>query len=179
MQLRTLCFAVLIFTGYCFSAQAASPAAVTNKRISRPAASADFINRYRYKYRNPFLAGFLSGMMWGTGQIYCGEYTKGSLFVFGDLIYKGLLVGLILKLNNRYSTGGTDPVRWSEFSATDRGLVIGYIVTYIGLTVLSTADAVQSAVLYNKKHSPGSGLHFSLVEDRGRGSLRFSWGLPF
>ena len=53
--------------------------------------SPKLLRRLSLKRKDPFLAGILSIGMWGIGHFYSGEYTKGSLFVFGDLIYKGLL----------------------------------------------------------------------------------------
>jgi hypothetical protein len=105
--------------------------------------------------------------MWGAGQFYCGEYWKGSLFVFGDLVYKGLLVGLVLKFNNKYSSGASDPVRWAEFSAADKGLVIGYVVTWLGLSLWSVSDAIDSCPSLKPLHTLRRGLSLEIVPGGG------------
>jgi len=171
----TFLFVTVLATCLC----AAPVPSSRNRQVGQQGRILNLINRYRYKYRSPFLAGLLSSTMWGMGQMYSGEYTRGSLLVFGDLIYKGLLVGLILKLNNRYSAGGDDSVRWAEFSATDKGLVIGYVISYIGLTIWSTADAVACAKQYNCRHGFGKWFKVSLREMGGSPSVELGWRLPF
>ena len=45
-----------------------------------------------YPEKDPFVAGLLSWLMMGTGQMYCREYTKGSIFIAADLADKTAFV---------------------------------------------------------------------------------------
>ncbi len=127
----------------------------------------DLLNKLQYRYKDPFIAGLLSVPMWGIGQFYAGEYTKGSFFVFGDLVYKAMLLGLIIKLNNNYTSkvSGDSEVDWGELSSNDKVLVIGYVVSYLAVSAWSVADAVCSASKFNKNNSLKSKFKLTLVPD--------------
>lgn len=138
------------------------------------------LRRLQYKYKDPFMAGFLSFSIWGLGQFYTKDYTKGSLFVFGDLVYKGLLVGLVIKLKNKYTDQvGDDTVVWRELDDFDKTLVIGYILTYLGLTFWSVYDAVESAHRYNRKYDVRSYFRLGVWPSEGRPSLYLGWHMRF
>lgn len=175
------CAAVLLLLLYLPVALPANQTTASNQASppSSRSMSPDLLERYRYRYRDPFLAGLLSTSMWGTGQFYCGEYKKGSLFVFGDLVYKGLLVGLVLKFNNKYSSGAADPVRWSEFSAADKGLVIGYVVTWLGLSFWSVSDAIDSAHRFNRLHTLRRQVSLEIIPEGSSPSFHLGWKMPF
>lgn len=127
----------------------------------------DLLNKLQYRYKDPFVAGLLSVPMWGVGQFYAGEYTKGSLFVFGDLVYKGMLLGLIIKLNNNYTSkvSGDTEVNWGELSSNDKFLVVGYIVSYLAISAWSVADAAYSANRFNDRNSLKNKFKLSLEPD--------------
>lgn len=138
----------------------------------------DLLNKLQYRYKDPFIAGLLSVPMWGVGQFYAGEYTKGSLFVFGDLVYKGMLLGLIIKLNNNYTSkvNGDNEVDWSELSSNDRFLVVGYVVSYLVISAWSVADAAYSANKFNDRNSLKNKFKLSLEPDY-HNSLVVKFGL--
>jgi len=125
------------------------------------------LNNLQYRYKDPFVAGLLSVPMWGVGQFYAGEYTKGSLFVFGDLVYKGMLLGLIIKLNNNYTSksSGDREVSWDELSSNDKFLVAGYVVSYLVVSAWSVVDAAYSAKRFNSRNSIKNKFKLSLVPD--------------
>lgn len=102
------------------------------------------------EYKDPFLAGFLSWVMPGCGQIYSHAYTKGSLFLFGNLVDKTALVSLVLYLNNNYNAGSTSSVRWNELKQGDQALIITYVVLNISYKLFNSIDAVFTAQNYNE-----------------------------
>jgi hypothetical protein len=102
-------------------------------------------------YKDPFLAGVLSWVMPGAGQIYAHSYAKGSLFILGDLVDKTALVMLILYLNNNYSHGEAGGINWKQLSDTDKGLIVGYIVLSSAYKVYNSLDAVASAKQFNSR----------------------------
>lgn len=133
----------------------------------------DMLRRLTFRQKDPFIAGFLSWPMWGIGQFYAQEYTKGSLFVFGDLLAKGLLVGLVVKFNNKYTSraAGDGTISWHELTGNDRALVIGYALGWLAISIWSVADAVDSAEAWNRAHDVGGRLRLSLAPAAdGRGA---------
>ena len=102
--------------------------------------------------KDPFLAGFLSFMMMGTGHFYTGKYQRGSLFLFADILMKSALVGIILHIKSEYTTKTKDTVYWRDLNATDRGVVIGFGILYTIVLVLNVSDAVESAHEYNRRY---------------------------
>ncbi|HOG65031.1 MAG TPA: hypothetical protein PLD82_06300 [Spirochaetota bacterium] len=135
--------------------------------------------RLRQQYRDPFLAGLLSGLYWGLGHFYTKDYTSGSLFMFGDLVFKGLAVGLVLKLKNKYTGDGDDQIRWREMNGTDRSLVIGAIAVWAGVTILSVADAASSANEYNMKNDPLSRFDLGFSAREGAPFVSLGLKMPF
>jgi len=143
------------------------------------ALSPDVLARVRQQYRDPFVAGLLSGLYWGLGQFYAREYTKGSLFMFGDLVYKGVLIGMLLKFKNKYTGSGDDSVRWREMTSGDRALAIGAVVTWLGMTIFSVADAAACANGYNRGNEPASRVDVSLDQNSGAPVVWLGWKMPF
>ncbi|MDR2734722.1 MAG: hypothetical protein LBC99_08825 [Spirochaetota bacterium] len=137
--------------------------------------------RLRQQYADPFLAGFLSGMYWGLGQFYAKDYAKGSLFVFGDLVFKGLALGLAIKLKNKYISASSDSgMSWRDMSGTDKGLVIGAAAVWLGVTVLSIADAGETARKYNARADALFHLDIGMTDSReGGGALCLGWNIRF
>lgn len=120
--------------------------------------------------KDPFIAGLLSYLMMGTGQIYCHEYTKGSIFIAADLVDKAALVLLISHINSTYapSSGEIININWDAFSTETKALTIMYFIGTVGLRFYNVIDAVNSANEYNRKYfSKGKpqGVSFSLSED--------------
>jgi TM2 domain-containing membrane protein YozV len=119
-------------------------------------------------YKDPFIAGVLSWFMMGVGQIYAGEYWKGSLFIAASLTNKILLVLLLNHINSKY--GSSDQivnVNWSTFDTSTRVLIVLYIVEALGLRIFNVVDAVRSAQRYNERieATRESGLSFDIGED--------------
>jgi TM2 domain-containing membrane protein YozV len=103
-------------------------------------------------YKDPFIAGVLSWFMMGVGQIYAGEYWKGSLFIAASLTNKVLLILLLNHVNSKY--GSNDEivnVNWSTFDTSTRVLIVLYIVEALGLRIFNVVDAVVSARRYNER----------------------------
>jgi len=140
------------------------------------------IEKYETDYKfqpvekDPFLAGLLSWMMMGIGQFYCGEYTKGSIFIAADLINKGAMVLLISHINTKYSLSETDIINWKKFDDGTKFLIISYFAGTIGVKFYSVIDAIQSANHYNEKYfSKRDQKSFSFNFDRDSFSLSYSF----
>jgi len=124
-----------------------------------------------YPEKDPFIAGILSWLMMGTGQMYCREYTKGSIFIAADLIDKAALVLLISHINSTYApqSGEIININISAFDAGTQALTILYLVGSLSLRAYSVIDAMNSARKYNERiFAPRrrEGLDFSLGTDR-------------
>ena len=120
--------------------------------------------------KDPFIAGLLSYLMMGTGQIYCHEYTKGSIFIAADLLDKTALVLLISYINSTYapSSGEIININWDTFSTETKTITIIYLLGSVTLRFYNVLDAVNSANEYNRKFyskSKPQGVSFSLSED--------------
>lgn len=132
--------------------------------------------------KDPFIAGLLSWFMMGIGQIYCREYTKGSLFIAADLLDKVTLILLVSYINDKYApSSGTATINWGSFEDGTKALILVYLATSLGLRFYSTVDAIQSANRFNErmfsrgdKSAPG-GLSFAVEPDRY--SLSYSFRL--
>jgi hypothetical protein len=132
-------------------AGAAGGSASTNQAVPLPAAA---LNPRPVSRKDPLLAGVLSWSCWGLGHFYAQEYTRGSLFALADLAYKGLLVGLVIKISEKYGKGD-QRVSWSRLEGGDRALVIGYLASWIGLSLWSALDAAGYAEAYNARRTGG------------------------
>lgn len=139
----------------------------------------EVLARLRQQHRDPFLAGLLSGFYWGLGHFYAREYTKGSLFVFGDLVFKGLALGLVVKLKNKYTGAGDREIRWRELDKTDKSLVLGAVAVWLGVTALSVVDAVNSAKALNVRNDPLSRLDLGLSSREGASFVSLGLKMPF
>ena len=102
--------------------------------------------------KDPFLAGFYSFFMMGTGHFYTGEYQKGTLFLFSDLMLKAILVGMLLHFKSEYTTDANDSYQWRDLDVGDRAFILGYSIAYIIILVLNITDAIQSAHRYNRRY---------------------------
>ncbi len=102
--------------------------------------------------KDPFLAGILSSVMPGVGQIYSEEYTKGSLVILGDFIGKASLITVIVSLTTKYSSSSNDSVSWERLSGGDKALLLSVAITYLGFYIWNIIDAVESANDYNAKY---------------------------
>jgi len=139
----------------------------------------DLVLRLRQQHCDPFLAGLLSGVYWGLGQFYAKEYGRGSLFVFGDLLYKGFVLGLAITLKNKYTGPNDESVRWGEMSGTDKSFVIGAAVLWLGATVFAACDASEAARRYNKRTDELLGLDLSLRGGDGESVFCLGWNTKF
>jgi hypothetical protein len=132
--------------------------------------------------KDPFIAGLLSWFMLGIGQIYCREYTKGSLFIAAGFLDKVALILLVSHINDQYApSSGTATINWSSFEDGTKAMILVYLAASLGLRFYSTVDAIQSANKYNErvssrggKSAPG-GLSFAVEPDRY--SLSYSFRL--
>ncbi|MBN1898353.1 MAG: hypothetical protein JW827_06220 [Spirochaetes bacterium] len=141
--------------------------------ISIPMVTASDSSYEYYDEKDPFVAGLLSATMMGLGQFYTKEYTKGSIFVLTDFLQKGMLVWMIVALNDKYTDdeNGDQVVEWQEISDGDKAWIIGYIAFYFGSTIYCVIDAVHSANVYNReihkqREKMKSGLNFQLDLER-------------
>ncbi len=117
--------------------------------------------------KDPFLAGLLSWFMLGIGQIYVGDYTKGSLFIAAGFVDKVALVLLISHINSKYAPSADEIVNlnWKSFDGSTKILIVSYLVSSFGLRFYSVVDAVHSAHTYNRRlygQSKREGLSFEL-----------------
>lgn len=76
---------------------------------------------------NPGLAGLLGAIPFGVGAIYCGQYTKG-------LVYLGIFVGLVVGLSSNI------PDYWYIIL----GIGMAFFVVYQIIDAVNTAKAIQS-----------------------------------
>ena len=125
------------------------------------------------EYKDPFLAGLLSWIMPGTGQIYAKSYSKGSIFVLGDIIDKALFVNLMLYLNNKYKEMPGGVVSWPALSVQDRIFLLSYFSLSMGFKIYNSLDAVHVAKFYNKQNFPELGVLWT----PNRCGLDFTWRL--
>jgi len=125
------------------------------------------------EYKDPFLAGLLSWIMPGTGQIYAKSYSKGSIFVLGNIIDKALFVNLMLYLNNKYKEMPGGVVSWPALSVQDRIFLLSYFSLSMGFKIYNSLDAVHVAKSYNKQRFPELGVLWT--PDRCK--LYFTWRL--
>ena len=104
--------------------------------------------------KDPFIAGFLSWLMMGTGQIYCQDYTRGSIFMALDLLDKVAFVGLVSYVNKKYSPKGDEVINlnWQSFDSSTKLIILGYIVAKYGIRFYNVYDAIQAAKRYNSIH---------------------------
>lgn len=104
-----------------------------------------------YDEKDPFVAGLLSATMLGLGQFYTKDYLKGSIYVFTDLLQKGMIIYLVTYLSDHYTNDEDDKiVEWKEINNSDRAIVIGFITFYFGSRLLCIIDAINGAKSYNK-----------------------------
>ncbi len=121
--------------------------------------------------KDPFLAGLLSWFMLGIGQIYVGDYTKGSLFIAAGFIDKIALVLLISHINTKYAPSSDEIVNlnWKSFDGSTKFLIVTYLVSSFGIRFYSVVDAVRSAHAYNRRlygQSKREGLSLELTPER-------------
>ncbi len=136
--------------------------------------NADLYNTHTRLYpteKDPFIAGLLSWLMMGTGQIYCREYTKGSIFIAADLADKAAFVLLLSYINNRYASAGTEIINidWNAFDTGTKLLTVLYFTGTLSLRFYNVLDAINSANIYNKKYfsqREKSTLTFSIDHDK-------------
>ena len=138
------------------------------------------LSSYIPERKDPFVAGFLSWLMMGVGQIYCKEYTKGSIFIALDLLDKGTLIALTSYLNKKYSPKGNEIVNinWAAFDSNTKLLIIGYIIAKYSIRFYNVYDAIQAAKNYNKLHflsKEKTKVFFGLDSD----SLQLGYSLEF
>jgi hypothetical protein len=128
--------------------------------------SPEYLRKSLPAWKDPFIAGVLSWFMMGIGQIYCREYTKGSLFIAADLADKASLIFLVSHINNKYSPeSGTAIINWGSFNDGTKILIIAYLAASVSLRFYSVIDAIQSANKYNER----------VFSRRERGGLSFSY----
>lgn len=130
--------------------------------------------------KDPFIAGFLSWLMMGVGQIYCKEYTRGSIFIALDLLDKGAFITLMSYVNNKYSPKDDEiiNINWSTFDSRTKFLIIGYVIVKYGIRFYNVYDAIQAAKKYNSIHflrRDSSKVSFNIDLD----SLRIGYFLEF
>ena len=100
---------------------------------------------YQYQQNdkyNPIIAGVSSYIIPGLGQMYCNENKRGNSFLAG---YTGgillMMTGFIIDLPNMMSEN-------NKFSLGE-GLLIGGVVSTVGVQIWSTLDAVKVAKVKN------------------------------
>jgi len=130
--------------------------------------------------KDPFIAGFLSWLMMGVGQIYCKEYTRGSIFIALDLLDKGAFIALMSYVNNKYSPKDDEiiNINWSTFDSNTKFLIIGYVIAKYGIRFYNVYDAIQAAKNYNRIHflsRNSSKVSFNIDPD----SFRIGYSLEF
>ena len=129
--------------------------------------------------KDPFISGLLSWFMMGIRQIYCREYTKGSLFIAADLLDKASLILLISHINNKYTPQENEViVNWKSFDTGTKTLIITYFTTSLGLRFYSVTDAIRSAHKYNDRffsQKEKEGLSWAVSGSR----LSLSYTIPF
>ncbi len=136
--------------------------------------------RMHYMRKDPFLAGVLSWPMWGVGHMYAGDYTTGSLLIFGDLVYKALLVGLSAKIINKYTVPGErESVSWHQLDSFDRSLVISYAVTYLGISLWAVFDAIETTEQFNRRFDIPGTLQLGMGGSAGEMDVQVGWNFPF
>jgi len=175
--MKNLCAICIVLLLFLSPVHLAGEEALTNGMTIQ--LTPETLARLRQQHRDPFLAGLLSGLYWGLGHFYAREYTRGSLFMFGDLVFKGLAVGLVLKLKNKYTGAGDDQIRWREMNGTDKSLVIGAVAAWLGLTVLSVADAAACADEFNLRNDPLSRFDLGVSSREGSPFVSLGLKIPF
>ncbi|MDH4129533.1 MAG: hypothetical protein OEV44_12300 [Spirochaetota bacterium] len=121
----------------------------------------ELIDRFA-KRKDPFLAGIISTIMPGIGQIYSEEYTKGSLIILGDTLGKTAIITMIINYTNKYSSNSNNSVGWEELNGSDKALLISIGIIYLGFYIWNINDAVESAKIYNAKSFREPSLYFTL-----------------
>lgn len=120
--------------------------------------------------KDPFVAGLLSWLMMGTGQMYCNEYTKGSIFIAADLVDKVALIFLISHINSKYapSSGEIININWDSFDSGTKIITLLYFAGSLTFRFYNVIDAVNSANNYNRRYfsqRSEEGFDFSLGQD--------------
>ncbi len=118
--------------------------------------------------KDPFVAGLLSWEWPGLGQFYTQNYGMGSFFLLADLVQKGVLVYMLFYYSDKYTSRGGDIVKWEDMDKKDRGIIIGYVFSFLFLRVACVLDAVYSAEKYNRE------IYFPYWKSRNRDKVRFS-----
>lgn len=130
--------------------------------------------------KDPFIAGLLSWFMMGIGQIYCREYTKGSIFMAADLLDKGTFILLISHINKKYAPDNDESIyiNWKAFDTGTKVMVIGYVMGSLTLRFYNVIDAVKSAQKYNERYLSESEER-GLLFDMNEGSVSLGYTLRF
>ncbi len=127
--------------------------------------------------KDPFVAGLLSWFMMGIGQIYCKEYTRGSLFIALDLVDKTAMVLLISYINTKYTPGEGEIIylNWKAFDNSTKLLVVSYVLAKIGLRFYNVVDAINSAYSYNSRYGSDRGKKESFDFKIGKNEVGFGY----
>jgi hypothetical protein len=100
---------------------------------------------------NPYLNSFLSWHLSGFGQLVAKEYKKGSLFVLGDILLKGLGLYITSEFEEKYPLEPGGFFNWEKLKDSDKVIVITYLTSFLIFRILNTIDAFISARKYNQK----------------------------
>ncbi len=119
------------------------------------------INRFAVR-KDPFMAGLISSMMPGVGQIYAEDYTNGSLIILGDVLGKATLITLIITYTNKYSTANNDTVGWEDLNGGDKALFLSVSIIYLGFYIWNIIDAAKSARDYNSSNFKEPSLNLAI-----------------
>ncbi|MFW6139233.1 MAG: hypothetical protein ACOC7U_08675 [Spirochaetota bacterium] len=148
MKIRVLVIVIVIFLLFgCFQG-------VMGDRASRVIMDMEDRTPAPPREKDPFIAGLLSWLMMGVGQIYCKEYTKGSIFIAADLADKAALILLISHINSKYSSTDKEilPLNWAQFDTQTKILTAGYFAATLGIRFYNVIDAIKSANRYNQRY---------------------------
>lgn len=134
---------------------AGSVKADTVKSVDAPLKEENSVGLMHYRsiptYKEPFIGGLLSWTWPGMGQFYSQSYTKGSIFLFTDLVQKGLFVYLGFHLADKYSAENNGIATFSRYDTSDQIIFVGYFFSVLALKIWSTVDAIQTVKEYNIK----------------------------
>lgn len=91
--------------------------------------------------KDPLLSGLLSAQLPGTGQIYCGKWLKGGIFLIGTSTLYGLA--------NEYNQRASDSTLTDDEQQKNAGIAAGILIGAIVCHAWNIYDAYNTAKVHN------------------------------
>ncbi|MBI4722238.1 MAG: hypothetical protein HY769_04460 [Candidatus Stahlbacteria bacterium] len=115
--------------------------------------------------KDPLIAGLMSILSPGLGQIYCQKYVRGVAFLGGEIGCFVLASTIAGVRNKEYTYIVTDEAgidhkltrsetisNWADLTELEKGCVVGLILSGVGVHIWNIIDAYYLAQKHNREH---------------------------